>query len=130
MLWIFLLLQQYFSFQFAAVNLLQTNGNTLPVMEHFFTIQGEGFHQGKAAYFVRLGGCDVGCTWCDVKESWDADVHLKMSTGEIAEIVSKSGAQICVITGGEPLMYDLSALASSIQQKKLKLTWKHRVHIH
>ena len=60
---------------------------SLPVMEHFYTIQGEGFHQGRAAYFVRLGGCDVGCVWCDVKDSWDANAHPKMSVSEIAATI-------------------------------------------
>src|ERR1039457_5610084 len=84
--------------------------NKLPVMEHFYTIQGEGFYQGRAAYFVRLGGCDVGCTWCDVKESWLAEKHPLWAIHEIAEEVGKSGAKICVITGGEPLMNNLTAL--------------------
>jgi 7-carboxy-7-deazaguanine synthase len=95
----------------------QTTIQPLPVMEAFYTIQGEGFHQGKAAYFIRLGGCDVGCFWCDVKESWDADAHPKL---EIENIVSKakkeSGNQnvIAVITGGEPLMHDLDELTKQL----------------
>ncbi len=92
----------------------------LPVMEHFYTIQGEGFHQGRAAYFIRLGGCDVGCTWCDVKESWPAEKHRLWSAEEIAIEVSKSGAEFCVITGGEPLMYDLNELTSALHKKKVK----------
>ncbi len=87
----------------------------LPVMEHFYTIQGEGYYQGRAAYFVRLGGCDVGCPWCDVKESWDADAHPKMSVAEIVDAVVESGAKICVITGGEPLMYDLTELTAQLR---------------
>ncbi len=79
-------------------------------MEHFYTVQGEGYHQGKAAYFVRLGGCDVGCTWCDVKESWPIDKHPLWPIGDIADQVLKSGAKICVVTGGEPLMHNLSHL--------------------
>jgi 7-carboxy-7-deazaguanine synthase len=95
----------------------QTAIQPLPVMEAFYTIQGEGFHQGKAAYFIRLGGCDVGCFWCDVKESWDADAHPKL---EIENIVAKakkeSGNQnvIAVITGGEPLMHDLDELTKQL----------------
>jgi 7-carboxy-7-deazaguanine synthase len=89
----------------------------LPVMEAFYTIQGEGFHQGKAAYFIRLGGCDVGCFWCDVKESWDENAHPKFP---ISDIVSKASMEsgdknvIAVITGGEPLMHDLTALTQQL----------------
>jgi organic radical activating enzyme len=89
-------------------------------MEHFYTLQGEGFHQGRAAYFVRLGGCDVGCVWCDVKESWDADAHPKMSIDEIVNTVSaNSGNQkgLVVITGGEPLMHNLDQLTEALQSK-------------
>ncbi len=92
----------------------------LPVMEHFYTIQGEGYYQGRAAYFVRLGGCDVGCPWCDVKESWDAEAHPKMSVEEIVAAVDEAGAKICVITGGEPLMYDLTALTAALRAKGIR----------
>jgi organic radical activating enzyme len=91
-------------------------------MEHFYTIQGEGFHQGKAAYFIRLGGCDVGCVWCDVKESWDASLHPQFSVDEIVKM-AESGASpgkenlIVVITGGEPLMHDLTGLTSLLKQQ-------------
>jgi organic radical activating enzyme len=91
-------------------------------MEHFYTIQGEGFHQGKAAYFIRLGGCDVGCVWCDVKESWDASLHPQFSVDEIVKM-AESGASpekenlIVVITGGEPLMHDLTGLTSRLKQQ-------------
>lgn len=92
---------------------------TLPVMEHFYTLQGEGFHQGRAAYFVRLGGCDVGCVWCDVKESWDADAHPKMTVDEIVQTVINNTAAdkkpLVVITGGEPLMHDLTQLTAALQ---------------
>ena len=90
----------------------------LPVVEHFYTLQGEGFHQGRAAYFVRLGGCDVGCVWCDVKESWDASVHPKMTVDEIVNtVVQNSSPQkgLVVITGGEPLMHDLTQLTAALQ---------------
>jgi organic radical activating enzyme len=96
------------------------NIQTLPVMEHFYTIQGEGYYQGRAAYFVRLGGCDVGCPWCDVKESWDASIHPQMSVAEIVDVVVESGAKICVITGGEPLMYDLNGLTESLQANGIR----------
>ena len=92
----------------------------LPVMEHFYTLQGEGFHQGKAAYFIRLGGCDVGCVWCDVKESWDAEKHLKYDVGSLKSEVVKTQTEIVVITGGEPLMYDLTELTRSLQESGLR----------
>lgn len=86
-----------------------------PVMEHFYTLQGEGYHQGRAAYFVRLGGCDVGCVWCDVKESWDASLHPPMTVDEIISHISATPAEMVVITGGEPLMYDLEPLVDALQ---------------
>ena len=92
----------------------------LPVMEHFYTIQGEGFFQGRASYFVRLGGCDVGCPWCDVKESWDASLHPLISVNDLAEEVVISGAKICVITGGEPLMHNLNLLTSALKSKGVR----------
>lgn len=89
--------------------------DSLPVMEHFYTLQGEGFHQGKAAYFIRLGGCDVGCVWCDVKDSWDAEKHPKYEVGSLKSEVLKTPAEIVVITGGEPLMHDLTFLTTELQ---------------
>ena len=89
-------------------------------MEHFYTIQGEGYYQGRAAYFVRLGGCDVGCPWCDVKESWDASIHPQMSVAEIVAEIVDSGAKICVITGGEPLMYDLNELTAALRNNNIR----------
>ena len=89
-------------------------------MEHFFTIQGEGFYQGRAAYFVRLGGCDVGCTWCDVKESWLAEKHPLWTIEEIANEVAKSGSKLCVITGGEPLMNNLDNLTAQLHAKNIQ----------
>lgn len=93
---------------------------TLPVMEHFYTIQGEGFHQGKAAYFIRLGGCDVGCVWCDVKESWEADKHPLLKIEDLLLNISKTPSQIAVITGGEPLMHNLDELTSALHKAGLK----------
>ena len=90
--------------------------STLPVMEAFYTIQGEGFHQGKAAYFIRLGGCDVGCVWCDVKESWDASVHPQKTVKEIVEAALKFPVGIVVVTGGEPLMHNLDELTFGLHQ--------------
>jgi organic radical activating enzyme len=92
----------------------------LPVMEHFYTLQGEGFHQGKAAYFIRLGGCDVGCVWCDVKESWDAEKHPRHDVGSLRSEVNKTPAEIVVVTGGEPLMYDLAELTKELKAAGLK----------
>ena len=88
---------------------------SLPVMEHFYTLQGEGFHQGKAAYFIRLGGCDVGCVWCDVKDSWDAERHPKYEVRSLKSEVMNTPAQIVVITGGEPLMHNLDELTRELQ---------------
>lgn len=89
-------------------------------MEHFYTLQGEGFHQGKAAYFIRLGGCDVGCVWCDVKDSWDAEKHPKFEVGSLMSVVGKTPAKIVVITGGEPLMYNLDELTKELKSAGLK----------
>ena len=87
----------------------------LPVMEHFYTIQGEGFHQGRAAYFIRLGGCDVGCVWCDVKDSWDATKHPLQSVEFLLSEIKKTPAKLIVITGGEPLMHNLDELTKTLQ---------------
>ena len=92
----------------------------LPVMEHFYTIQGEGYHQGKAAYFIRLGGCDVGCVWCDVKDSWDADKHPLFNIQDLILNISKTPAQLVVITGGEPLMHNLDELTKELHTAGLK----------
>ena len=92
----------------------------LPVMEHFYTIQGEGYHQGKAAYFIRLGGCDVGCVWCDVKESWEADKHPKLEIENLLLEVAKTPAKMVVITGGEPLLYNLDVLTKELQASGLQ----------
>lgn len=86
-----------------------------PIMEHFFTIQGEGTYSGRAAYFIRIAGCDVGCVWCDVKESWDKDQHATMTTNEIIEKVTESKTDFVVITGGEPAMYDLRPLVDQLK---------------
>ncbi|MBK6265007.1 7-carboxy-7-deazaguanine synthase QueE [Marivirga sp. S37H4] len=88
----------------------------LPVMEAFYTIQGEGVFSGQAAYFIRLGGCDVGCVWCDVKESWDANKWPLTSISSIVDEALKFPARLAVITGGEPLMYDMAALTTSLQK--------------
>src|SRR5688572_9363118 len=89
----------------------------LPVMEHFYNIQGEGFHQGRAAYFIRLGGCDVGCVWCDVKDSWDVSKHPLVPVAELVELVAQTPATLVVITGGEPLMHDLGPLTRALKAR-------------
>lgn len=87
---------------------------TLPVMESFYTLQGEGFHRGKAAYFIRLGGCDVGCVWCDVKESWDLTQHPLQSIDDMVIGAAAHPGRLAVITGGEPLMHNLDALTEAL----------------
>jgi 7-carboxy-7-deazaguanine synthase len=98
---------------------MSQNQISFPVMEHFYTVQGEGFYTGRAAYFIRLGGCDVGCVWCDVKESWDKNAHPVLTIAEILEFVVKAKANFVVITGGEPAMYDLTLLINEF--KKLNI---------
>ena len=88
----------------------------LPVMEQFYTLQGEGMHSGRAAYFIRLGGCDVGCVWCDVKESWDAEAHPLWTVDDLVAEVKKTAAPIAVITGGEPLLHNLTTLTTALQE--------------
>jgi organic radical activating enzyme len=89
-------------------------------MEHFYTLQGEGFHQGKAAYFIRLAGCDVGCVWCDVKDSWDLSKHPLYTTEQLVGFVRQTPSRIVVITGGEPLMHNLTKLTAELQASGLQ----------
>ncbi len=96
-------------------------GFTLPLMEHFNTIQGEGFHSGKAAYFLRLGGCDIGCTWCDVKESWDALIHPQVSIEQMLGFIQNARANTCVVTGGEPMMLNLTPLTELLHANNIQL---------
>ena len=95
---------------------LVDRGIMLPLMEEFYTIQGEGYHKGTAAYFIRIGGCDVGCHWCDVKESWDAEVHPPTHIGQIVENATKYSKTI-VITGGEPLTWDMTELTGNLKKQ-------------
>ncbi len=90
-------------------------------MEMFYTLQGEGYHQGKAAYFIRLAGCDVGCVWCDVKESWDASKHPVFSVEEIVSNALAHPARLAIITGGEPLLYNLDALTTALKKVGFEL---------
>jgi organic radical activating enzyme len=96
---------------------------TYPIMEHFYTIQGEGVHTGKSAYFIRTGGCDVKCWWCDVKDSWDESIHPRMSVSELVSAVNAAKPAFVVITGGEPLLHDLTALTQALHE------CGHKVHI-
>ncbi|MEX2602387.1 MAG: 7-carboxy-7-deazaguanine synthase QueE [Balneolaceae bacterium] len=92
-----------------------------PLMEDFHTIQGEGIYAGRSAYFIRLAGCDVGCWWCDVKESWDEESHPLVRTGEIVDRVISSGTGLVVITGGEPLLHDLNPLTGELKRHGLRI---------
>ena len=92
-----------------------TESKKLPLMEHFYTIQGEGYYAGRAAYFIRLGGCDVGCVWCDVKESWNAATHPLTDIETIIHFVKGSQTKLVVITGGEPALYNLSGLVDALK---------------
>ncbi len=96
-------------------------GEILPVMEMFYSIQGEGFNTGKAAFFIRIGGCDVGCHWCDVKESWDARLHPLTPVHKIVEEVKKYPAKAVVITGGEPLLYNLDFLCQKLKSLSISI---------
>ena len=103
--------------------MMKTNvnsGDKLPLVEHFYTLQGEGYHTGKAAYFLRIGGCDVGCSWCDSRFSWNPHVHALIETDILVERVINSGTDSVVVTGGEPLMYDLDYLCSRFKNVNIK----------
>ncbi len=101
-------------------HVIPEDGSLLPLMEEFYTIQGEGYNTGKAAYFIRLGGCDVGCHWCDVKESWDAELHALTAADQIVQNASQYPSKAIVVTGGEPLIYNLDYLTKGLQQKGFK----------
>jgi 7-carboxy-7-deazaguanine synthase len=101
-------------------HIIPNDGTQLPLMEEFYTIQGEGYNTGKAAYFIRLGGCDVGCHWCDVKESWNAELHALTYADLIVENALKHPAKAVVITGGEPLIYNLDYLTKCLRQNEIK----------
>jgi len=102
------------------IQLEVNKGSMLPLMEEFYTIQGEGFHTGTAAYFIRIGGCDVGCHWCDVKESWNAELHPPTSIDLIVANTIKY-ADTIVVTGGEPLMWDMTLLTQKLKEQNLKV---------
>lgn len=96
------------------------NGKKLPLIQEFYTIQGEGYHTGKAAYFIRIGGCDIGCQWCDTKVSWNLNMHSLATTDSIIEAAYKSEAKSIVVTGGEPSSYNLDYLCLKAKEKGLK----------
>ena len=112
-----------------ADEILLNEGKLLPLMEEFYTIQGEGFNTGKAAYFIRIGGCDVGCHWCDVKESWDANLHALTPIEKIITNVIEWKAQSVVVTGGEPLIYNLEALTQQLKAKNIEYCLKDTLDI-
>jgi 7-carboxy-7-deazaguanine synthase len=99
---------------------MQKKTSLLPLVEEFFSLQGEGYHTGKAAYFIRIGGCDVGCSWCDSRFSWNPKLHPMVSADEIIERVVESGTDSVVVTGGEPLMWNLDYLCSGLKINKIK----------
>jgi len=99
---------------------LVDKGEMLPLMEEFYTIQGEGYHKGTAAYFIRIGGCDVGCHWCDVKESWNANLHPPTAVNAIVENASTYSNTI-VITGGEPLTWDMGPITTQLKSKGMQV---------
>jgi 7-carboxy-7-deazaguanine synthase len=94
-------------------------GTKLPLVEEFFSIQGEGYHSGKAAYFIRLGGCDIGCSWCDTPDSWNPELHPQTETDDIVKRVIDSGTDSVVVTGGEPLMWNLDYLCSQFNKNRI-----------
>ncbi len=99
---------------------MQKVNASLPLMEHFYTLQGEGRYTGHASYFLRLGGCDVGCVWCDVKESWDASKHPLVQIESMVKFVIDNNAPIAVITGGEPLMHNLDELTLTLKKNGIR----------
>lgn len=100
---------------------LVKKGTYLPVMEEFYSLQGEGFNTGKPAYFIRIGGCDIGCHWCDVKESWEAALHPIQSVKEVVKNVLENKAKSVVITGGEPTQYNLELLTSMLKENSIEI---------
>ena len=116
---------------------LVAEGLMLPLMEAFYTIQGEGYHSGKSAFFLRIGGCDVGCHWCDVKESWNADLHPPTEINKMIDQILAYPAKTVVVTGGEPLMWNMQPLTDSLHNKRhecshrnlrsLSIKWRFRL---
>jgi len=107
---------------FKANNLIKdkNDGSALPLMEHFYTIQGEGYHQGKASYFIRTAGCNVGCHWCDIKDSWDASIYPMVDVEKIASAAAGHPMNIAVVTGGESMMFNMEPLTQALKNKGLQ----------
>ena len=103
------------------ITLQDNSGRLLPLVEEFFSLQGEGYHTGKAAYFIRIGGCDVGCSWCDSRFSWNPGIHPLVETDVIVTNVTNSGTDSVVVTGGEPLMWNLDYLCSELKKKNINI---------
>jgi 7-carboxy-7-deazaguanine synthase len=101
------------------VNGLVSDGSSLPLVEEFYSLQGEGYHTGKAAYFIRIGGCDIGCSWCDSRFSWNPELHPLVETKTIIDHVIQSGADSVVVTGGEPLMWNLDQLCDGLRKENI-----------
>jgi organic radical activating enzyme len=108
------------AYKTASIHTVPKDGSELPLMEAFYTIQGEGANTGTAAYFIRLGGCDVGCHWCDVKESWDAEQHPLTPVADIVQTSEAFPGKVVVVTGGEPLLYNLNPLTTQLQERGIK----------
>lgn len=104
----------------SSLNPVVESGIELPVMERFYTIQGEGAHTGTAAYFIRIAGCDVGCVWCDVKESWHTQGYPEVNVENLAKEAQASGTKVVVVTGGEPTLYNLNELTLQLQKRNLR----------
>lgn len=102
-------------------NEILNGGRQLPLVEDFYTIQGEGFHSGKPAYFIRLGGCDVGCRWCDAKYTWNPKIFPPVDVDVVVARAKECAAQAIVITGGEPLLYPLGVLTSRLREEGLEI---------
>ena len=96
------------------------NGLKLPLVEQFYSVQGEGFHTGKPAYFIRIGGCDIGCQWCDSKVTWNPDVHPLVEVDDIVDEVLQTPAQSIVVTGGEPSLYNMNPLCEALKKHQIK----------
>jgi len=101
--------------------ILVKEGKMLPLMESFYTLQGEGYHTGTAAFFIRIGGCDVGCWWCDTRESWNPALHPATSVDDILALAMQNTARAIVITGGEPLMYNMAPLTAMLHEKGFEI---------
>lgn len=104
---------------FAEMGNIDENEQKLPLVEHFYTLQGEGYHAGKAAFFIRIGGCDIGCSWCDTRFAWKPGLHPMVAVSEIVDHAVKSGTNSVVVTGGEPLMWNLDGLCNLLKRNKI-----------